>query len=205
MNLASRLRKYLIMGSTNCTRDPVEILLEAIEGGITAFQYREKGEGALQGKEKLELGLKLRRICKEHEVLFIVNDDTDLVESLDADGVHVGQDDISPSDLREVFPDRVIGLSLSNWREVENSPIEHVDYFGAGPLFPTTTKADAKRPVGTPWVKELRENFPSIPIVGIGGINSENAHTIISAGADGVAVISAITQADNIPHSVKQL
>ncbi|WP_028784340.1 thiamine phosphate synthase [Thalassobacillus devorans] len=205
MKMASRLRKYLVMGSVNCDRDPAAVLLEAIEGGITAFQYREKGRGALQGKEKFELGMRLRSICKEHEVLFIVNDDIDLVESLEADGVHVGQDDVSPGDLRKIFPEIVIGLSVSNWTEVEKSPMEHVNYLGAGPLFPTSTKADAKRPVGPLWIKELRGEFPSMPIVGIGGINCKNAHAIISAGADGVAVISAITQAENIPRSVKQL
>ncbi|GGC96217.1 thiamine-phosphate synthase [Thalassobacillus devorans] len=205
MKLKDRLHKYLVMGSVNCDRAPEEILREAIKGGITAFQYREKGEGALQGKEKLQLGLLLRQICKQHGVLFIINDDTDLAEALNADGIHVGQSDESPAALREVFPDKIIGLSVSSWAEVEKSPIGAVDYLGAGPMFSTTSKADAKNPVGPEWVRELRKKYPSIPIVGIGGISCGNSNDVLSAGADGVAVISAVTQAADIPQAVRQL
>ncbi|WP_085506472.1 thiamine phosphate synthase [Thalassobacillus devorans] len=205
MNLKERLRKYLVMGSVNCNRAPEETLRAAIKGGITAFQYREKGEGALQGKEKVQLGLLLRQICKQHDVLFIVNDDTDLAESLDADGIHVGQSDESPADLREVFPDKIIGLSVSSWEEVEKSTLAAVDYLGAGPMFSTNTKADAKNPVGPEWVRELRRKYSSLPIVGIGGISCGNSKDVLSAGADGVAVISAVTQAADIPRAVRQL
>src|SRR5690625_6041185 len=85
-NIKKQLRKYFIMDSQNCDRDPVEILNEAVTAGITAFQYREKGHAALTGHAKLELGKQLREICASHQIPFIVNDDIELVEPLDADG-----------------------------------------------------------------------------------------------------------------------
>src|SRR5690625_1065932 len=100
MSLRKQLRKYFIMGSQNCDRDPVEILYEAVSAGITAFQYREKGDGALTGKAKLELGKQLREICASHHIPFIVNDDIELVQPLEADGIHVGQDDLSVQEIR---------------------------------------------------------------------------------------------------------
>src|SRR5699024_8272886 len=204
-DLNQQLRKYFIMGSQNCNRDPVEILKEAIVGGITAFQYREKGTGSLSGKAKLELGRKLRDICHKNDVLFFINDDVDLVETLDADGIHVGQDDMPIEQIRERFPDKIIGLSISNMEEVKPSPMKLVDYVGAGPIFTTSTKEDAISSVGLEWIKTLKDKFPLLPVVGIGGINPENARSVIQAGADGVSVISAITKAKNIKGAVKQL
>lgn len=196
------LRKYFIMGSQNCDRDPIEILKVAASAGITAFQFREKGEGSLTGNKKLELGKHLREICCEHNIPFIVNDDIELVDLLGADGIHVGQDDQSVKYLRKLFPGKIIGLSVSNASEVAKSPISLVDYIGAGPIFDTGTKPDAKTVVGLEWIIALREQFPKLPIVGIGGISPKNAATVIDAGADGVSVISAITKAENIKQAV---
>lgn len=193
------------MGSQNCDRDPADILELAIRAGITAFQFREKGAGSLKGNDKLELGYKLRNICALHKVAFFVNDDIDLVETLGADGIHVGQDDISVKNLRARFPTKIIGLSVSNQTEVSNSPIQMADYLGAGPIFDTSSKPDAKPAVSVKWIKTLRNQFPSIPIVGIGGITTKNAASVINAGADGVAVISAVTQANDIKTAVQSL
>ena len=87
------LRKYFIMGSQNCDRDPEEILLEAIKAGITAFQFREKGKGSLDGEAKVELGKKLRELCRNYDIPFFINDDVELATTFDVDGIHVGQDD----------------------------------------------------------------------------------------------------------------
>lgn|SRR5690625_1240890 len=205
MNLRKKLRKYFIMGSQNCNRDPVKILKEAAEAGITAFQYREKGAGALIGDEKIELGLRLREICSQNDILFIVNDDIELVSSLDADGIHVGQDDLSVEVIRELLPDKIIGLSISNTHELAQSPISFINYIGAGPVFSTSTKVDAKSPVGTKWINTLKKKVPDLPIVGIGGINTENSSSVMKAGADGVSVISAITESENIKDAVAKL
>jgi thiamine-phosphate pyrophosphorylase len=193
------------MGSQNCDHDPVEVLTEAVSAGITAFQYREKGVGALTGKDKLELGKQLREICAFHQVLFIVNDDIKLVEPLSADGIHVGQDDLSVSEIRRMFPDKIIGLSVSNMHELRQSYLSFVNYIGAGPIYHTSTKSDAKSAVGVQWIETLRAQFPNLPIVGIGGIDMYNAPLVLQAGADGVSVISAITKASNIKEAVEKL
>lgn len=204
-HIKDALRKYFIMGSQNCKQDPTVVLEEAAKAGITIFQFREKGPSSLIGDEKLELGKQLRAICKNYYIPFIVNDDVELVDLLDADGIHVGQDDYSVKSLRERFPDKIIGFSVSTPNEVANSPINLVDYIGAGPIFPTTTKSDAKATVGIEWIKSLRKEFPMLPIVGIGGINATNAKLVIESGADGVSFISAITKAENIAEAVKAL
>lgn len=193
------------MGSQNCLRDPIVILQEALEAGITAFQYREKGTGSLTGMEKVTLGKQLRTMCREYKVPFIVNDDIGLVEALDADGIHVGQDDFAVEYLRENFPNLIIGLSISNSEELANSNTSVIDYIGAGPVFLTRTKEDAKTVTGLEWIRQLRREEPLLPIVGIGGINESNASQIIEAGADGVSVISAITHSENIDQTIKLL
>ena len=199
------LRKYLVMGSVNCLQHPEETLKQAIEGGITAFQYREKGLNALIDKEKVELGWRLRTICKENGIPFFVNDDIDLVNMLEVDGIHVGQDDHHADKLREMYPEKIIGLSISTIEELNNSPISHVDYIGAGPMFPTVTKENAKKVAGPEWITTIKNTYPSMPVVGIGGINHQNAATVLKAGADGVAVSSCVTGARDIVQAVRNL
>ncbi|HLS10187.1 thiamine phosphate synthase [Lentibacillus sp.] len=199
------LRKYFVMGSQNCDRKPEDILKEAAKAGITAFQFREKGEDSLSGQEKLALGQRLRDICAHYNVLFFVNDDIDLVEPLEADGIHVGQNDMGLEKVREIYPDKIIGLSVSNQAEVNNSPIQLADYLGAGSVFATSSKTDAEQAVGLEWIRTLKRQHPDMPIVGIGGITEVNAASVINAGADGVAIISAITKADNVEAAVKNL
>lgn len=205
MQVKQLLRKYFIMGSQNCKRDPVDILDEAIQGGITAFQFREKGTGALTGEAKLTLGKQLRAMCQDHNVPFFINDDIDLVDVLNVDGIHVGQGDMSVEEIRKRFPNKIIGLSISNREELTQSPIDLIDYVGAGAVFPTLSKEDAKDAVGLQWIETLRKEFPSLPIVGIGGITTDNAHKVLEAGADGVSVISAITKADNVKSVIRNL
>lgn len=202
--LKPQLRKYLIMGSQDCHREPEKVLQEAIDAGITVFQYREKGPGSLTGHEKIELGKRLRNICKLHDILFIVNDDIDLIEPLQVDGIHVGQEDTAVEDIGKQFPQIYIGLSVSTIEEVEKSPIELVDYLGAGPIYETPTKPGQK-PSGLKWLKDIKELYPNLPIVAIGGIHPHNAQTVMEAGADGLAVISAITKSEEIQQAVARL
>src|SRR5690625_338405 len=199
------LRKYFIMGSQDCVRDTVTILHEAILGGITAFKYREKVVGALIGHEKLALAKQLRQLCAQHSIPFISHDDVELVEELDVDGIHVGQDDINVAALHQLHPNIQIGLSISNEEELQKSPLQLIDYVGAGPVYPTNSKPDAKEAVGLHWVSKFRAMHPTLPIVGIGGIQSTNAAEVIHAGANGVAVISAITKATDVKRAVSLL
>ncbi|WP_193063991.1 thiamine phosphate synthase [Oceanobacillus oncorhynchi] len=199
------LRKYFIMGSQNCHRDPNAVLEEALAAGITAFQFREKGSGSLSREEKLQLGRELRERCRAHGVPFFINDDIELADELDVDGIHVGQDDMPVREVRTRFPDKIIGLSISTQEELDRSPLELVDYIGVGPIFTTSTKEDSKQTVGLEWIHTIRAQFPSIPIVAIGGIQTENAHSAIEAGADGVSFITAVTEADDIKEAADKL
>jgi len=190
------LQVYLIMGSNNCLKDPAAVLEAAIAGGVTMFQYREKGTGALAGDERLALASKLRELCREHGVPFIVNDDVDLALALDADGVHIGQEDEMAAEVRRrIGTDRILGVSAYDCAEAEAAIRSGADYIGVGPLFGTTTKEDAKAASGLAVLAAMREQGLGIPIVGIGGITPDNAADVVQAGADGVSVITAITHA----------
>ncbi|MCT1902683.1 thiamine phosphate synthase [Oceanobacillus sojae] len=200
-----QLRKYFIMGSQNCDRDPHAVLEEALTAGITAFQFREKGTGSLNGEEKLKLGKSFRAQCRKHNIPFFINDNIELAEELDADGIHVGQDDMPVKEVRAKFPDKIIGLSISTQQELDQSPLDLVDYIGVGPIFATSTKEDAKQAVGLEWIHTIRSQFPDMPVVAIGGIQTENASAVIEAGADGVSFITAVTEADSIQEAVDKL
>lgn len=200
------LKVYFIMGSVNGgQRDPVDVLTEAIDGGITCFQYREKGDGALTGQAKLRLALALRDICRRSHIPFIVNDDIELAIAAQADGIHVGQDDEPARSIRtRIGPGKIIGVSAHSVQEAQQAIADGADYLGIGPIFPTKSKADAKPANGTRLIEQLRASSLSIPIVGIGGITTDNAASVIRAGADGVSVISAIASAPSVRDAAAQ-
>lgn len=203
--MSELLQVYFIMGSNNCRKDPIQVMKEALDGGITIFQYREKGDGALIGEERYAFAKQLQSLCKEYNVPFIVNDDVELALELDADGVHVGQDDEGIRTVREKMGDKIIGVSAHTIEEARFAIENGADYLGVGPIFPTNTKKDAKAVQGTEGLRFFRENGVEIPIVGIGGITIQNAASVIEAGADGVSVISAISLADSPYNSTKRL
>ncbi|CAM3961885.1 thiamine phosphate synthase [Mesobacillus zeae] len=195
--LREMLKLYFIMGSNNCRKDPETVLKEAIKGGITLFQFREKGQGSLGGCEKKQLAVNLQRICKEAGIPFIVNDDIELALEVDADGVHIGQSDMSAGEARCLVGSKILGVSVHTLKEAEQAREMGADYFGVGPVFHTTTKEDALPASGVSFIRELRKNGYSIPIVGIGGITAENAGDVMSSGVDGVSVISFISNAES--------
>ncbi|WP_026694253.1 thiamine phosphate synthase [Peribacillus kribbensis] len=200
------LKVYFIMGSTNCFKDPKEVLEEAIKGGITLFQFREKGTGALQGEEKLTLAKELQAICKENSIPFIINDDLDLALTLDADGIHIGQDDGDIVETRKLIgDDKILGVSVHSEEEAVLAKLSGADYFGIGPVFPTSTKEDAKPARGSVLIEELLKREIHVPIVGIGGITPANAGTVMASGADGVSVITAISHADSPLQTAREL
>jgi thiamine-phosphate pyrophosphorylase len=206
IDLHEALRVYFIMGSTNCLKNPADVLNEAISGGITLFQFREKGEGALTGSEKYGLAKELQSICKDHQIPFIVNDDIELAVAMDADGVHIGQEDETVKTVREkIGADKILGVSVHSTEEAMSAIRDGADYFGIGPVFPTKTKTDAKPSRGTTLIEKLRKDGYETPIVGIGGITIENARSVIAAGADGVSVITAISQADSPLEAARAL
>lgn len=205
-NMRRLLKLYFIMGSKNCRRNPFEVLTEAIAGGITLFQFREKGDGALTGRDKYELGEKLRLLCRAHGVPFIVNDELELAIALDADGIHVGQDDVSPHTIRnQLGAGKIIGVSAHSLLEAQQAISDGANYLGIGPIYPTSSKEDAQPVKGISVIEELRIRDISAPLVGIGGIKWSNVAPVIAAGADGISLISAIAQADNIQATARRL
>ncbi|MFZ4454487.1 thiamine phosphate synthase [Salibacterium aidingense] len=190
------LRLYFIMGSTNTNKDPETVLKEAVQGGITCFQFREKGEGARTGEEKKRLAVQLQKLCHKSGIPFIVNDDVDLALDIQADGIHVGQKDVPLAEVKKRCPGTmIIGVSAKTREEAEKAVQDGADYLGVGPMFGTTTKEDAEAPIGPQAIRHLRQEGITIPMVGIGGIDEINAGEVIEAGADGVSVISAISRA----------
>jgi thiamine-phosphate pyrophosphorylase len=203
---AKDLRLYLVMGSQDCLgRDPVAVLQAAISGGITCFQFREK-HSARNLRETVELGHSLRALCRTHRIPFLVNDRVDLALILDADGVHLGQDDLPVPEAKRILPPScVIGVSARSIPEARQAQQEGADYIGIGPMFATTSKPDAKQPIGPEALAEIRQALGDFPIVGIGGITVDNMAAVRQAGADGIAVISAITRADSPEQAAQQL
>ncbi|NQD64856.1 thiamine phosphate synthase [Bacillus haikouensis] len=199
------LQLYFIMGSTNCSADPVYVLEQAIEGGITLFQYREKGIGSLTGLEKVRLAEKLYRVCEDAGIPFIVNDDVDLAVELDADGIHVGQEDLAANFVREKAENKILGVSAHTIEEAEKAIEDGADYLGLGPIYPTISKDDTRAVSGLTIIENFRKNGITIPIVGIGGITASNARDVIQAGANGVSLISAIAAAEDVKKASEEL
>ncbi|MBO8171931.1 MAG: thiamine phosphate synthase [Bacillaceae bacterium] len=199
--IRSLLTLYFVMGSLNCNTDPEEVLSDAIRGGITLFQFREKGDGALTGEDRIYLAKKLFQVCRRHEIPFIVNDDVELALSIEADGIHVGQDDIPAFQARKQAANMILGVSAHNLQEARQAIRDGADYLGVGPIYATTTKPDADRVKGPGVIRMLRENGIDVPVVGIGGIQPGKAGEVIRSGADGVAVVSAISGSDT-PYEV---
>lgn len=191
------------MGSENAKqREPLCILEEALQAGITMFQFREKGPNALTGQAYENFARDCQKLCQHYHVPFIVNDDVDLALLLQADGVHVGQDDLHISIVREKIGDMLLGISVHSDAELKITLQYGADYVGIGPIFATRSKHDANAPSGTNFLQQVRLHFPELPIVAIGGIDNTNAQPVFEAGADGVAVISAICDSTDIHETV---
>ncbi len=183
-------------------RPTAEIVRAAIRGGVDAVQLRGK---ELPIREQLAIGRALRTITREAGVLFIVNDRVDLALALEADGVHVGQDDL-PADVvrRLVGPEWIVGVSAATIAEAQAARDDSADYIGVGPIWGTATKADAGEAVGPGLIAALKGTV-ALPMVGIGGINAQNAAQVIAARGDGVAVVSAIVSAADPEAATRDL
>ena len=200
------LKLYFICGTTTCLgKDLYTVVEDALKGGITLFQFREKGKDALEGKEKLELAIKLQNLCKKYNVPFIVNDDIELALEIDADGVHVGQDDLGVDEIRKLMPNKIIGLSIGNEEELKQSKVEYVDYVGVGPVYVTQSKDDAGGAIGYEGLELMRKLLPQMPLVAIGGIQTQHIKDVMKTNVDGVSIISAISYSENIEETVREM
>lgn len=182
---------YLIIDRTVGNRAPEEITLAALKAGVKWFQYREKEETRAR---IFEVVLRLRRMTADFGAILIVNDHADIAVAADADGVHLGQDDLPLSEARKVVGDRIIGISTHSLEEALEASRNGADYVGFGPIFPTKTK-DAGEPKGLEMLTRVCQGV-SIPVAAIGGISKENLKAVLSAGAAAVAVASAILRGD---------
>ena len=194
------------MGSQNVkNREPLALLEEALQAGITMFQFREKGPGALTGQAYEQFARDCQKLCQAYDVPFVVNDDVALALHVKADGVHIGQEDLPISIVRKKIGDMLLGISVHSDAELQQALQYKADYIGIGPIFATHSKHDAKAPSGTTFLQQVRLQYPELPIVAIGGIQPSNAHAVVKAGSDGIAVISAICESKDIHKTVTQL
>ena len=192
---------YIILDPSVCPARPlVEVLRAAAEAGASIFQYRNKTASM---KEAYAEALALRQAAAKAGVLFIVNDRCDVALALDADGVHLGQGDLPLNLARKVMgPDKLIGISTHNPDQVREAAAGKPDYLGFGPIFKPGSKQDHDSVVGLEGLRTIR-SLTSLPVFAIGGIQVDQVGEVVRAGANGVAVISAILKAPDISHAVK--
>jgi thiamine-phosphate pyrophosphorylase len=182
-------------------RSHLDVAEQAIRGGAKVIQLRDKKDSI---RNFFTIAGELRKLCAEHNVLFIVNDSLEVALAVDADGLHVGQDDIPTATARRRLPiDKILGGSARTVNEARIAQAEGADYLGVGAMYATTTKATAEV-VGPGRIKEIKRTV-GLPIVAIGGINKSNLSAVLKAGADAVAVISAVMGAADIEKATRQL
>lgn len=198
---------YHIKGGKN---DRINALLDALElalqSQITAFQFRQKGDLALQDPTQIKrLALECQKLCKKYGAPFIVNDEVQLALELKADGVHVGQEDMAIEEVVTLCQKRLfIGLSVNTLEQaLKARHLDHIAYLGVGPIFPTPSKKDAKQVVGVELLKKIRDSGAKKPLIAIGGITMHNASKLREYG--GIAVISAITKARDKALAIEKL
>lgn len=184
-------------------RTHAEIARAAVQGGADVIQLRDK---TVSSKTLFETALAIRQLTKDAGVAFIVNDRLDIALAVDADGLHIGQQDLpAPAARKLLGPDKILGVSATNPAEAIRAETQGADYIGVGPIFEArTTKADAGEPRGLRLLQKIRRKC-SVPITAIGGIKHDNAARAILAGADNLAVISAIVSADDIAAACRDM
>ncbi len=206
-NLSKNFKKILPKGIYGITgekfaagRSNIECVKSMIDGGIKIIQYREKEKSI---RKKIEEIIEIRKMCRENNVIFIVNDHVDIAILVDADGVHVGQDDMDISYVRKLIGEnKIIGRSTHCLEQAKQAVLDKADYIGVGPIFKTTTKD--KDPVGLEYLEEVVKNI-NIPFVAIGGIKESNIESVKKLGATTICLVSEIVGAENIIEKIKKL
>lgn len=202
------LRCYFVAGTQDVGHSPAALrakVMVALKAGITAFQFREKGSSQLDAAARVALGQQLQQLCHQFGVPIFVDDDVDLAQQIQADGVHVGQRDQRIEQvLAEVGGQMMVGYSCNTAAQVAHANELAVDYIGVGPIYPTGSKADADPAIGpdqlTAIVQESRH-----PVVAIGGINDRNLAAVAETHCAGAAVISYLTQNDHVDEAVTRM
>lgn len=192
---------YLVTDRALCGGRPLdEVVLGSVKGGARYVQIREKDQTT---RNFIEEALRIREVLAPFRVPLIINDRVDVALAIGAEGVHVGQDDMPYAMARSLMgPGAIVGLSVETWEDVEEAEGLDCDYIGVSPVFATPTKTDTKGPWGLDGLTKIRA-FSRHRLVAIGGINPSNATQVVEAGADCLAVVSAICAADD-PEAVSR-
>ncbi len=187
-----RLIDFYFVTDSGLTRNSViDDVRAAVKAGVKIVQYREKSKST---KEMVEEASRIKEICR-NKAIFLVNDRIDVALAVDADGVHLGQDDMPYRTARKILGDRIIGLTVHDIQEAAESEKLGADYVGASPIFTTKTKLDAGKAAGLRLLRGIKKHT-NLPVVAIGGIDLENAGSVIRAGADSAVAISAVVTKD---------
>jgi len=194
---------YLVTDRSLCRNRPLnDVVLQAVQGGVSYVQLREKD---ISTRLFVEEAREIKKILEPYRVPLIINDRIDVALACGAEGVHVGQDDMPYAIARKLMgPNAIIGLSVETWEDVEESQSLDVDYIGVSPIYPTPTKTDTKGAWGLEGLVKIKA-FSRHPLVAIGGINENNAADVIAAGADCIAVVSAICAAADPAAATRDL
>jgi thiamine-phosphate pyrophosphorylase len=171
---------------------------DAVHGGCSIVQYREKSKN---NEEMLEEARKIKELCG-NKAFFLINDRVDIALAADADGVHLGQEDLDVRTARRILGKKILGVTVHDLEEARRAANEGADYLGVSPIFLTSTKADAGRPCGIGLIEQIKEEI-DLPIVAIGGVTKQNTLQVIRAGASSVAAISAVVCSDDVEREVK--
>lgn len=183
-------------------RGHIEVAKAAIEAGVSIIQFRDK---QVSSRKLFDYAAHLRELTKKANVSLIINDRIDIALAVKADGVHLGQDDLSLKEAKRILGnDYIIGISATCFNEAVEAARNGADYIGLGPIYPTPSKDDAADPIGVEGLLSVREAI-DIPIVAIGGITADNIEEVVRAGADGIAVISAVASASNMVEAAREL
>ncbi|MBQ8018631.1 MAG: thiamine phosphate synthase [Methanobrevibacter sp.] len=195
------LSLYLVTDKSNDVEKFLKTIEEAIKGGVSVVQIREKTADTL---DFYNLALKVKEITTKYNVPLIINDRVDVALAIDADGIHVGQSDM-PCDVTRklVGTDKIVGVSAATIEEAKKAEKDGADYIGTGAVFPTSTKDDAPE-ITKDDLKEIVESI-NIPVVAIGGITIDNAHELKNTGIKGLSVVSAIMSSENPKKSSEEL
>lgn len=185
-------------------RTNIEVVRQMIAGGIRIIQYREK-KHTKSSRQILAECREIRTITRDAGVTFLVNDHVDVAMLVDADGVHVGQDDLPLPEVRRLLgPGKIIGLSTHSPRQAEEAVRLGADYIGVGPIFATRTKDDVCDPVGLPYLEWVQDNI-SLPYVAIGGIKLNNIGEIVRRGARTICLVTEVVGAPDIMSRVQEI
>ena len=184
-------------------RSNIQCALEMAKGGVSILQYREKNNDK-SIRRKYEECKEIRKITSDYGILFIVNDFIDIALSVNADGIHIGQDDIPLIEANKLAEGMIVGISTHSPEQAQKAITENAGYIGVGPIFKTYTKKNVCEPVGLEYLDYIVKNT-DIPFVAIGGIKKHNIEDVLSKGAKTIALVTEIVSAEDIAGEVKKI